>query len=96
MAKLLPTLPINMKYMLVLYDSEEADAITVDDCGTLELMRPVVSVYIKNLLMIAAVTSDGKSERILFTPRINTRDECPLAVGATKLRVKLSWSVMDP
>jgi hypothetical protein len=86
----------NMQYMLVLYDSKEADVMTVDDCGVLELVRPVVSVYVKDLLMIAALTSDGKSERIVFTPRINTRDECPLAVGATKLRVKLSWSVMDP
>ncbi|XP_066363710.1 uncharacterized protein [Miscanthus floridulus] len=86
----------NMQYKLVLYDSKEADAMTVDDCGVLELMRPVVSVYAKDLLMIAAQTSDGKSERILFTPRINARDEGPLAVGATKLRVKLCWSVMDP
>ncbi|CAD6273326.1 unnamed protein product [Miscanthus lutarioriparius] len=86
----------NMQYKLVLYDSKEADAMTVDDCGVLELMRPVVSVYVKDLLMIAAQTSDGKSERIVFTPRINARDERPLAVGATKLRVKLSWSVMDP
>jgi len=86
----------NMQYKLVLYDSKEADAMTVDDCGVLELMRPVVSVYAKDLLMIAAQTSDGKSERIVFTPRINARDEGPLAVGATKLRVKLCWSVMDP
>ncbi|XP_066363548.1 uncharacterized protein [Miscanthus floridulus] len=86
----------NMQYKLVLYDSKEADAMTVGDCGVLELMRPVVSVYVKDLLMIAAQTSDGKSERIVFTPRINARDERPLAVGATKLRVKLSWSVMDP
>ena len=59
-------------------------------------MRPVVSVNVKDLLVIVAQTSDGKSERIVFTPRINARDEGPLAVGATKLRVKLSWSVMNP
>jgi len=86
----------NMKYRLVLYESKEADAMTVDDCGVLELMRPVLSVSVKDLLVIDALTFDGKFERIVFTPRINARDEHTFAVGATKLRVKLSWSVMNP
>ena len=86
----------NMKYRLVLYESKEADAMTVDDCGVLELMRPVLSVSVKDLLVIDALTFDGEFERIVFTPRINARDEHTFSVGATKLRVKLSWSVMNP
>ena len=86
----------NMKYRLVLYESKEADAMTVDDCGVLELMRPVVSVSVKDLLVIEALTFDEGFERIVFTPRINAREERPLAVGASKLRVKLSWSVRKP
>jgi hypothetical protein len=86
----------NMHKELVLYDSKEGDAMTVDDCGDLKLLRPVVCVYVEDLLMVAAQTSDGKSERIAFSPRINDRAEGPLLVGGTKLRVKLCWSVMNP
>ncbi|KAG0516441.1 hypothetical protein BDA96_09G003400 [Sorghum bicolor] len=86
----------NMRNELVLYDSKEADAMTVDNCGDLKLLRHVVCVYVKDLLMIAAQTSDGKSERISFSPRINDKAEGPLVVGGTELRVKICWSVMNP
>jgi hypothetical protein len=86
----------NMQYKLVLYDTKEADAMIVDDCGDIQLMRPVISVYVKDLLIIVAEINDDKSESIQFAPIINGRDEGSLAVGFTKMRVKLSWSVMNP
>ena len=83
--------------ILVLYDSKEADAMTVDDCGDiLQLMRPVVSVHVEDFLIIVFHTGDGKSESIQFTPMVNGRDEGQITVGATKMRVKLSWSIMAP
>jgi hypothetical protein len=83
--------------ILVLYHSKEADVMTVDDCGDIQLMRPVVSVHVEDFLIIIVQTSDdGKSESIQFTPLINGRDEGQLTVGATKMRVKLAWSVMNP
>ncbi|CAN6223916.1 unnamed protein product [Urochloa humidicola] len=82
--------------ILVLYDSEEADASTVDYCGDIHLMRPVVSVHVMDVLAIEAQTSDGNSHRILFTPRVNGGDEDKITVGATEMRVKVVWSVMNP
>lgn len=81
---------------LVFYDSEDADALTVDNCGKIQLMRPVVSVNVTDLLMIVARTSDGVSQRIEFTPRVNRGEDDILTIGATKMRVKVFWSAMDP
>ena len=73
--------------ILVLYDSKEADAMTVDDCGDiLQLMRPVVSVHVEDFLIIVFHTGDGKSESIQFTPMVNGRDEGQITVGATKMQ----------
>ncbi|XP_062203495.1 uncharacterized protein LOC133905748 [Phragmites australis] len=82
---------------LVLYDSEVVGAMTGDRNEVIQLMRPVVSVYVKDMLTIVARTGDGKSEcTIQFTPRVNSRDEDELTVGVTKLRFKVAWSIMDP
>ncbi|EES18862.1 hypothetical protein BDA96_09G007900 [Sorghum bicolor] len=87
----------SVKDILVLYDSKEADAMTFDDCGDiLQLMRPVVSVHVEDFLIIVFHTSDGKSESIQFAPMFNGRDEGQITVGATKMCVKLAWSVMKP
>ncbi|CAO2041243.1 unnamed protein product [Urochloa humidicola] len=81
---------------LVLYDSQVVDAITGGDTRAIKLMQPVVSVYVKDKLIIVAQTSDGTSERtITFTPKVNGREEDVVTVGATKMRVKVAWSVMD-
>ena len=55
-------------------------------------MRPVVSVNVKDLLVIVAQTSDGKSQSVQLAPIINGKDEGRrlTTVGATKMRVKLS------
>ncbi|CAL5080773.1 unnamed protein product [Urochloa decumbens] len=86
----------SIQEIIVLYDSKEADALAVDDCGDIQLMRPVVSVDVEDTLLIDAHTSDDKSECILFTPRVNGGDEIQINVGATKMRVKLFWSLMNP
>uniref|UniRef100_A0A0Q3T214 DUF6598 domain-containing protein n=1 Tax=Setaria italica TaxID=4555 RepID=A0A0Q3T214_SETIT len=85
----------SIKDRLVLYDSEVADAMTGYDCGVIQLMRPIISGYVKDMLIIAAQTGDRKSE-VVFTPRVNTRDEDKITVGATRMRVKVVWSVMNP
>ncbi|XP_062180816.1 uncharacterized protein LOC133885166 isoform X1 [Phragmites australis] len=85
----------NIQNSLVLYDSEVAGAVTSDGNGVIQLMRPVVSVYVKDMLKIVAETGDGKSCTIEFTPRVNYGEEDVITVGVTKMRVKVTWSIMD-
>ncbi|WVZ95708.1 hypothetical protein U9M48_041439 [Paspalum notatum var. saurae] len=95
---------ISVHDRLVLYDSSSkeaaADAMTGGDgrgAMILQLMRPVVSVYLKDMLVIdAQQAGDGESRSILFTPRANRGDEDQLALGGTVMRVKIFWSVIDP
>jgi hypothetical protein len=58
-------------------------------------MQPVASVYVKEMLIIHAQTSDGSKRTIGFTPKINGGEEEVVTVGVTKMRVKVAWSVMD-
>ncbi|TVU18375.1 hypothetical protein EJB05_34466, partial [Eragrostis curvula] len=81
---------------IVLYDSEVAAAKTGDDHGVIQLMRSVVSVYVKDMLIIDAKTSAGESVRLEFTPKGNSGETVPITLGATKMRVKVAWSIMDP
>ncbi|CAN6218910.1 unnamed protein product [Urochloa humidicola] len=85
----------SIKDELVLYDSKVAGAMTSDDCGVIQLMRPIVSVYVKDMLIIAAQTGDMKS-KLVFTPRVNSGDADIMTVGATRMCVKITWSVMNP
>ncbi|CAL4890315.1 unnamed protein product [Urochloa decumbens] len=81
---------------LVLYDSQVVGAITGGDTEVIKLMQPVISVCVKDKLIIVAQTSDGTSKwTITFTPKVNGREEDVVTVGATKMRVKVAWSVMD-
>ncbi|CAN6226955.1 unnamed protein product [Urochloa humidicola] len=81
---------------LVLYDNQVVDAITGGDTGAIKLMQPVIFVCVKDKLIIVAQTSDGTSKRtIKFTPKINGREEDVATVGATKMRIKVAWSVVD-
>ncbi|WVZ95714.1 hypothetical protein U9M48_041444 [Paspalum notatum var. saurae] len=85
---------ISVHDRLVLYDSSSkevaADAMTGGDgrgAMILQLMRPVVSVYLKDMLIIdAQQAGDGESRSILFTPRANRGDEdqlrlSPIGIG---------------
>ncbi|CAL4889734.1 unnamed protein product [Urochloa decumbens] len=81
---------------VVLYDSKVAGTRT-GDVGVIQLMRRVVSVYVRDMLMVEVKTGDSKSEcRIGFTPRVNSGDEITFTVGGTKMRVMVAWSIMDP
>ncbi|TVU18352.1 hypothetical protein EJB05_34442, partial [Eragrostis curvula] len=82
---------------LVLYDRELYGAMTGDDNGVIQLMRPVVCVsFSKDMLVIVAKTRDGKSERtIRFTPMVNSAEDGEIRVGAIEMRVIVTWSIMD-
>ena len=63
----------------------------------IQLKRPVVSVFVKDWLIIVAKTGDGKSvHRIGFSPKKKGREEAVITVGVTKMRVKVAWPIMDP
>ncbi|GJM94325.1 hypothetical protein PR202_ga10963 [Eleusine coracana subsp. coracana] len=80
---------------LVLYD-RELYGDDGDGKGVMQLMRPVVCVSLNDMLVVAAKTRDGKSEcTIRFTPIVNNSSENDeVRVGSTKMRVKVSWSIM--
>ncbi|KAL6624778.1 hypothetical protein ACP70R_032099 [Stipagrostis hirtigluma subsp. patula] len=86
----------SIKNSLVLYSSKVADAMSGDGNRVIQLMRPVVSVYLKDMLIIVVRTGDGKYERAIeFTPRVNNGDEDQFTVGVIRMRVKVTWSIMD-
>ncbi|XP_066363547.1 uncharacterized protein [Miscanthus floridulus] len=83
----------SIKKSIVLYDSK----VPGDGHGVIQLKRPVVSVFVKDMLVIVAKTGDGESvRRIGFPPRMKGREEAVITVGVTMMRVKVSWSIMDP
>jgi len=62
----------------------------------IQLKRPVVSVFVKDWLIIVAKTGDGKSvRRIGFSPKKKGREEAVITVGVTKMRVKVAWSIIN-
>ncbi|CAO2046137.1 unnamed protein product [Urochloa humidicola] len=80
---------------LVLYDSKMSGDMTCDGNGAIQLMRPVISVCLEDKLIIAANTRDGKSERdIRFSPMENGWNCGEISVGATEMRVKVTWSII--
>ncbi|GJM94322.1 hypothetical protein PR202_ga10960 [Eleusine coracana subsp. coracana] len=82
---------------LVLYDSVEPyGAMTGDGKGVIQLVRPVVCVPLNDMLVIVARTRDGKSEcTIRFTPMVNSSENAEIRVGAIKMRVNVTWSIMN-
>ncbi|CAL4971177.1 unnamed protein product [Urochloa decumbens] len=82
---------------VVLYDDKVAGTRRrTGDVGVIRLTRRVLSVYVRDMLMIEVKTGDGKSVRTTdFTPRGNNVDEDTITVGANKMRVRVAWSVMD-
>lgn len=85
---------------LKLHDSKLlAGVVTVDGKRVIQLLQSVVSVYLKErlLLIIVAGTADGgETERtICFTPRVNGGVEHEVDVGLSTLRLKVIWSRID-
>ncbi|XP_062234242.1 uncharacterized protein LOC133931387 [Phragmites australis] len=86
----------SVKNNLVLYDSEVVGGMSGDGNGVIQLMRPVICVYVKDMLIIVAQNGDGKSQTVEFTPRFTGGEEDVITVGGvTKMRVKVTWSIMD-
>ncbi|TVU18206.1 hypothetical protein EJB05_34290 [Eragrostis curvula] len=80
---------------LVLHDGKVAGKRGGYGKGTIQLSRSVVTVDIKDMLKISAETGDGKFERTIdFTPRVNSWDEDVITVGATRMHVKVTWSII--
>ncbi|CAL4968866.1 unnamed protein product [Urochloa decumbens] len=80
---------------LVLYDSKVAGDMTCCDLGAVQLMRPVISVYLEDMLIISAKTGDSKSEcDIRFTPKVDGGDYGEITVGASEMRIKVTWSII--
>ena len=58
-------------------------------------MQPVITVGVRDMLVIIIKTSDGTSKHTIeFTLRYSTTEEDVIAVGATKMRIKVSWSIL--
>ncbi|KAK3137745.1 hypothetical protein QOZ80_5BG0456620 [Eleusine coracana subsp. coracana] len=80
---------------LLLYNTKVAGCCGAND-GFIPLIRPVMSVSMKEMLVIVAKTDDGKDERtISFTPDVNSYDEDDITIGATQMHVKVTWSIVD-
>jgi hypothetical protein len=79
---------------LVLYDREMYGPLTGDAKGVIQLMRPVVSVSVMDMLVIVVTTRDGSEREISFTPRVNGGEEDVVGVGDIKMRVRVTWSIM--
>jgi hypothetical protein len=81
---------------IVLYDRELYGAMTSNGTGVIKLMRHVVSVSLREMLVIVAKTRDGKSKRMIeFTARFNGAEEDVTWVGGARIRVKVTWSVIS-
>jgi hypothetical protein len=86
---------ISIQKRVVLYDSKLAGSRTGDG-GGIRLTPRVVSVYVKDMLVIEVKPRNGKYVWIIeFTPRCNYGDKETITVGDTKMRVMVAWSLMD-
>ncbi|GJM96579.1 hypothetical protein PR202_ga13432 [Eleusine coracana subsp. coracana] len=80
---------------LVLHDSKVAGKLGGCRKGTIQLLRSVITVDIKDMLIIRAMTCVGNIKRIQFTPMVNSSDHDVFTFGATQMRVKVTWSTID-
>ncbi|KAL6630617.1 hypothetical protein ACP70R_028468 [Stipagrostis hirtigluma subsp. patula] len=81
---------------IVLNDSKLTGVMMGNGNRFVKLMRSVVSVYVMDMLIIDFQTYDGKYQHtIKFTPMLNGWRENEVANGGTKMRVKITWSIMD-
>ncbi|KAL6597311.1 hypothetical protein ACP70R_046751 [Stipagrostis hirtigluma subsp. patula] len=81
---------------IVLNDSELTGVMTGNGNKFVQLMRSVVSIYMMDVLIIVFQTCNDKYQHtIKFTPMLNGWGEDVVTVGGTKMRVKVTWSIMD-
>lgn len=83
---------------IVLHDSRLAEA-TDAGKGVIQLLRRVVAVHVKEKLIVTVVawTGDGKTKSTTtkFTPGLNGADEKEISCGFMKMRVKVTWSLIE-
>ncbi|CAL4910729.1 unnamed protein product [Urochloa decumbens] len=85
-------------HLVLLHDSKVDGVMNGNGKGVIQLLLSVVSVcQDENLLVnIVAQTGDVEcQETIAFTPRIRGRAGEEITVGATKLLVKVAWSLIN-
>ncbi|KAK3140968.1 hypothetical protein QOZ80_5AG0408360 [Eleusine coracana subsp. coracana] len=80
---------------LVLYDSEVAGTVNADDNGLIQLLQPVISVYLKEMLEVTIVARDGETKRVKFTPKLCGGETFEITVGDTQMLVQVTWSIID-
>ncbi|CAN6326407.1 unnamed protein product [Urochloa humidicola] len=82
---------------LVLYDSKVSGAMNGNGKGVIKLLRSVVSVCLDEELLVNIVAQTGDVEcqdTIAFASRIRGRAGGEITVGATKMFVKVAWSLI--
>jgi hypothetical protein len=85
----------SIKNRLVLYDSQLADHMPGNGRGAIQMMRPVISVYVEDTLIIIARVHGGKGVALKITPRISKGDEVEFTLGTAKMRLRVAWSILD-
>jgi hypothetical protein len=81
----------NIPHNLLLHDSKLCCKKAHGVEGVIQLLQPVIT----DTLVIVTKTSDGTSKHTIeFIPRYSTTEEDVIAVGATKMRIKVSWSIL--
>jgi hypothetical protein len=84
----------NIPHNLLLHDSKLCCKKAHGVEGVIQLLQPVITVSVRGMLVIVIKTSDGTSKHTIeFTPRYSTTEDV-IAVGATKMRIKVSWSIL--
>ncbi|XP_037456079.1 uncharacterized protein LOC119326544 [Triticum dicoccoides] len=85
---------------LVLHDSK-AGGVICDGTGMLQLWRRVVTVGMKDMLLLTVATqaSDvataSATRTINFTPHVNGAEEDEITCGAVKMLIKVNWSLFQ-
>ncbi|KAK3158314.1 hypothetical protein QOZ80_2AG0135520 [Eleusine coracana subsp. coracana] len=83
---------------IVLHDSEVSGVMTCDGKRVIQLLRRVVAVCLKEKLNVTVVAQTGDVEcknTVDFTPSLCGRGKGEITVGATKMLVEVTWSVLD-
>ncbi|CAL4949392.1 unnamed protein product [Urochloa decumbens] len=80
---------------LLLHDSKLADEKAPGVKGVIQLLQPVITVHLSDMLIIETQTGDGiPKHTIEFSPMMSGAEEDVITVGVTKMRVKVTWSVL--
>ncbi|CAL4975985.1 unnamed protein product [Urochloa decumbens] len=81
---------------ILLHDSKLADKKAPGVKGVIQLLLPVITVHLSDMLIIETQTGDDIPKRTIefITPMMSGAEEDVITVGVTKMRVKVTWSVL--